>query len=88
MGEEPGGGGGLKGGEAKKQRSKEVKKKTSAKGAEDTEYAEKSGGEIPPLRGPTRQEAARKRKSGRSGRDDSEGNGVRVGPLGTQLQTT
>jgi len=26
---------------------------------------------IPPLRGPTRPRAARKRKSGRSGRDDS-----------------
>ncbi|HXR33884.1 MAG TPA: hypothetical protein VN830_09260 [Verrucomicrobiae bacterium] len=30
---------------------------------------EKSGGGIPPLRGPTRQKAARRQKSGRSGRD-------------------
>jgi hypothetical protein len=28
--------------------------------------------QIPPLRGPTRQKAARKKKSGRSGRDDSQ----------------
>jgi len=27
--------------------------------------------QIPPLRGPTRQNAARKKKSGRSGRDDN-----------------
>ncbi len=31
----------------------------------------RDGAAIPPLRGPTRQKAARKRKSGRSGRDDN-----------------
>src|SRR5208337_265761 len=36
---------------------------------------------IPPLRGPTRQNATRKRKSGRSGRDDSVEFGERRGPL-------
>jgi len=45
-------------------------------------------GEIPPLRGLTRQNAARKKKSGRSGRDDRIGGGAttrrgrtKVGPL-------
>jgi hypothetical protein len=46
---------------------------------EDTESTEKSGetktlevvATVPPLRGPTRQDAAQKKKSGRSGRDDS-----------------
>jgi len=36
---------------------------------------------IPPLRGPTRQNATRKRKSGRSGRDDRVEFGERRGPL-------
>jgi len=37
--------------------------------------------EIPPLRGPTRQKAARKRKSGRFGRDDNFGEARKYGPL-------
>jgi len=32
---------------------------------------QRDGATIPPLRGPTRQKAARKRKSGRSGRNDN-----------------
>jgi len=44
--------------------------------APGTEFAEKSeselgGGEIPRLRGPTRRKSARKKKSGRSARDDN-----------------
>jgi hypothetical protein len=36
------------------------------------------GAAIPPLRGPTRQKAARKEKSGRSGRDDKIGETTRA----------
>jgi hypothetical protein len=44
-------------------------------GAEDAKVRreEKGGREIPPLRGPTRHKSARKKKSGRSGRDDNLG---------------
>src|SRR5208283_5226359 len=41
--------------------------------------ARASGAAIPPLRGPTRQKAARKKQSGRSGRDDNSGLGRKSG---------
>jgi hypothetical protein len=57
---------------------KKEKEKRQRRDAENAqihreEKAREEGAEkqIPPLRGPTRQTAARKRKSGRSGRDDN-----------------